>query len=327
MGIPYLPNTYLFLEQEKQCQESWEETALYTWNPKGERSHNFVIDTPPPTVSGNLHIGHVFSYTQADFIARFQRMLGKNVFYPIGFDDNGLPTERLVEKQKGVRAMHMAREDFIALCQEVVQTEEAKFREIFKAMGLSFDWSLEYQTISPRARKLSQMSFLALLAKGEIYRSQQPVLWDPIDETALAQADIEEQERASFMYDILFHDATTSNPLIIATTRPELLPACVALFYHPDDLRYQHLAGRYAITPIFHQQVPILTDDKVEPTKGTGLVMCCTFGDQTDILWWKKHQLPTKIMLNKKGFFVGSASGPLEGLKVVEDSKIKTMNF
>ncbi len=316
MTKPFLPQRYNFLEREKHWQCFWATEALYSWDPTAPRAATFVVDTPPPTISGQLHIGHACSYTQADFIVRFQRMLGKNIFYPMGFDDNGLPTERLVEKQKGVRAAHMDRAAFIRLCQEVVAHEEEKFRNLFKAMALSVDWSLEYQTISPRSRKLSQLSFLALLESGEVYRSAQPMLWDPVDGTALAQADIEEKARTAYMYDILFTHEATQTPLPIATTRPELLPACVALFYHPDDLRYQHLAGTYAITPIFNIRVPILADGLVQPNKGTGLVMCCTFGDQTDILWWKKHQLPTAIILDKQGRV--THVGPLQGLKVAE---------
>ncbi|TDG94749.1 valine--tRNA ligase [Cardinium endosymbiont of Culicoides punctatus] len=316
MTISPLPQYYNFLEREKHWQDFWIKKNVYAWDPKSSREDTFVVDTPPPTVSGNLHIGHACSYTQADFIVRFQRMLGKNIFYPIGFDDNGLPTERLVEKQKNVRATNLSREDFIALCQEVVAVEEEKFRVLFKSMALSVDWALEYQTISPPSRKLSQMSFLDLLAKGEIYRSEQPMLWDPVDGTALAQADIEDKERDSYMNDIIFHHEPTHEPLHIATTRPELLPACVALFFHPDDARYQHLLHSYAITPLFNIRVPIRADSLVQPDKGTGLVMCCTFGDQTDILWWKKHQLPTKIILNKQGIITADHAGPIKGLKV-----------
>ncbi|AXI23921.1 valine--tRNA ligase [Cardinium endosymbiont of Sogatella furcifera] len=314
MTTPTLPPHYNFVERETYWQHFWEAAALYSWDPTDPDT--FVVDTPPPTISGQLHVGHACSYAQADFIVRFQRMLGKNIFYPMGFDDNGLPTERLVEKQKGVRAAHMDRTAFIKLCQEVVDREEEKFRHLFKAMALSVDWSLEYQTISPLSRKLSQMSFLDLLKKGEVYRSAQPMLWDPVDGTALAQADIEDQERTTYMNDILFLHEATQAPLPIATTRPELLPACVALFYHPDDMRYQHLAHTYALTPIFNMRVPILADVLVQPNKGTGLVMCCTFGDQTDIVWWKKHQLPTCIILNKQGRV--THVGPLQGLKVTE---------
>lgn len=321
MAIPFLSQDYNFLEREKHWQRFWTEQNLYAWDPTSTREDTFVVDTPPPTVSGHLHIGHAYSYTQTDFIVRFQRMLGKNIFYPMGFDDNGLPTERLVEKQKGVRASNMAKEDFITLCQEVVIAEEARFKTLFQAMALSVDWTLAYQTISPLSQKLSQMSFLALLTKEEVYRSAQPMLWDPVDRTALAQTDIEDKERISFMNEILFYHETTHASLPIATTRPELLPACVALFYHPNDSRYQYLANSYAITPIFNIRVPILADELVQPTKGTGLVMCCTFGDQTDILWWKHHQLPTHIILNKEGMIIADHTGPLKGLNVIEARK------
>ena len=321
MTTPSLTQRYDFLTQEKQWQEVWAMKKLYSWDPNATREETFAVDTPPPTVSGHLHIGHACSYTQADFIVRFQRMIGKNIFYPMGFDDNGLPTERLVEKQQGVRATTLSREAFVALCQSVVATEEEKFRILFKAMGLSVDWALEYQTISPLSCKLSQMSFLALLGKGEIYRSEQPVLWDPADQTALAQADIEDKERISYTNEILFQHASTNQPLAIATTRPELLPACVALFYHPADERYQYLANAHAITPLFHNRVPILADELVQPDKGTGLVMCCTFGDQTDGIWWKKHQLPLQVVLNKEGVLAAAAAGPLQGLKVNEARK------
>lgn len=305
---------YHFVAREKHWQLFWEEKKIYTWEPTEKRTALFSVDTPPPSVSGALHIGHTYSYAQADFIVRFQRMLGKKIFYPMGFDDNGLPTERLVEKKKSVSAVRMAREDFIQLCQEVIVGEEEKFRHLFKAMALSVDWDLTYQTISPQSCKLSQMSFLALLSRGEIYRSEEPILWDPVDGTALSQADIEEKARTAYIYTIPFFHAATQQPLPIATTRPELLPACVALFYHPDDPRYQYLAGSYATDPLFQIKVPILADSQVKPEKGTGLVMCATFGDQQDISWWRQHRLPATLILNKQGII--TVHGPLQGLSV-----------
>ena len=295
-----LPKNYNFVESEKKWQNYWQESGVYKWDNKESKENTFIVDTPPPTVSGQLHIGHVYSYTQADFIVRFQRMMGKNIFYPIGFDDNGLPTERLVEKQKGIRAANLDRQEFIDICKEVVASEEKKFRSLFNHMALSVDWDLEYQTISPLSCKISQMSFLDLINKNEIYRDDQPMLWDPVDQTALAQADIEDKERSGVMNDIIFN-TKKGEKLIIATTRPELLPACVAVFYHPDDERYKHLNGMRATTPLFNIEVPILPDEQVQPDKGTGLVMCCTFGDQTDILWWKKYKLPTQIIIDKRG--------------------------
>ena len=291
---------YDFNQSEKKWQDFWREQKIYLWDKKESRKNTFVVDTPPPTVSGQLHIGHVYSYTQADFIVRFQRMLGKNIFYPMGFDDNGLPTERLVEKQRQVRPRDLPRQEFIKICQEVVKDEEEKFRQLFNRIALSVDWNLEYQTISPLSQTLSQMSFLDLIDKNEIYRDAQPMLWDPIDQTALAQADIEDKEKNSSMNDIVFK-SINGEELIIATTRPELLSACVAVFYHPDDKRYQHLSNSEAISPLFNVKVPIIADELVQIEKGTGLVMCCTFGDQTDILWWKKHKLPTKIIIDGQG--------------------------
>ncbi|GAB4164568.1 MAG: valine--tRNA ligase [Rickettsiaceae bacterium] len=294
------PNRYKFSDSEKKWQEFWQKEGLYRWNENEARDKSYVVDTPPPTVSGQLHIGHVYSYTHTDFIVRYQRMKGMNVFYPMGFDDNGLPTERLVEKVKKVRANNMSREEFISICQDVVKSEEEKFHELFNKIALSVDWNIEYKTISPLSTKISQLSFLDLMQKGQIYRDSQPMLWDPVDQTALSQADIEDHEKTTFMNDIKFI-TEDGVPITIATTRPELLPACVAVLFHPDDKRYNKLSGKYAISPLFKVRVPLLADDMVDPEKGTGLVMCCTFGDQTDILWWRKHKLPTKIIFTKWG--------------------------
>ncbi|WP_342270535.1 valine--tRNA ligase [Rickettsia endosymbiont of Orchestes rusci] len=312
------PKNYNFSESEKKLQQFWQEKQIYAYDENIAKEETFVVDTPPPTVSGQLHIGHVYSYTQTDFIVRFQRMLGKNIFYPMGFDDNGLPTERLVEKQKKIKASHMDREQFIKVCEEVVKSEEEKFRNLFNQIALSVDWNLEYQTISPLSRKISQMSFLDLVQKGEVYRNNQPILWDPVDGTALAQADIEDIEQTSQMNYINFK-TEKGEPLTIATTRPELLPACVAVFYHPEDERYKHLAGQLSVTPLFDVKVPLLADPLVQPDKGTGLVMCCTFGDQTDITWWKTHKLPLKIIITKKGIIdFPHDSIQIDGLKIKE---------
>lgn len=294
------PKKYKFNESEKKWQNFWQEQGVYSWDKNEPRENTYVVDTPPPTVSGHLHIGHVYSYTHTDFIVRFQRMKGMNVFYPMGFDDNGLPTERLVEKKRHVKASNMNREEFIAICKDVVEDEEKKFQELFNSIALSVDWNIEYKTISDTSCKISQMSFLDLIKKGQIYRDSQPMLWDPVDQTALAQADIEDKEQTTFMNDIQFI-TEDGKPIVIATTRPELLPACVSVFFHPDDNRYKDLEGKFAISPLFDVKVPLLADDMVDPEKGTGLVMCCTFGDQTDIQWWRKHKLPTKIILTKWG--------------------------
>ncbi|HJK86705.1 MAG TPA: valine--tRNA ligase [Candidatus Megaira endosymbiont of Nemacystus decipiens] len=294
------PKKYKFAEREKKWQETWQKSGIYEWNPNTSRKQSYVIDTPPPTVSGQLHIGHVFSYTHTDFIARFQRMRGMNVFYPMGFDDNGLPTERLVEKKKKIRANQLGREDFTKICQEVIESEEDKFKSLFDSIALSVDWGIKYRTINPLSTTISQMSFLDLMNKGQVYRDSQPILWDSIDQTALSQADIEEHEKTTFMNDIKF-STEEGETIVIATTRPELLPSCAAIFYHPDDARYKKLKSKFAVTPLFNVRVPILPDDLVDPDKGTGLVMCCTFGDQTDVLWWRKHDLKTKIIFSKHG--------------------------
>jgi valyl-tRNA synthetase len=309
---------YKTQEVELKWQKYWEARQTYKWNENEPREVSFIIDTPPPTVSGMLHMGHIFSYTQADFIARFQRMNGKNVFYPIGFDDNGLPTERLVEKIKGVRAGQMDRSDFIKLCQEVVVESEEEFRSLFRSVGMSFDWSQEYQTISERSRSLSQLSFIDLHNKGYIERRHAPTFWDPADKTAIAQAEIEDKEKTGFMHDILF-STEDGEKITIATTRPELIPACVAVIYNPEDQRYQNLKGKNAVTAIYNVTVPIIADTGVEMDKGTGLVMCCTFGDYKDVEWWRNYKLPLKECIGLNGRMQNS--GFLDGMTVNEARK------
>lgn len=324
-----LSKNYDFVLSEQKWQKYWKEKKVYQYDKSESRENTFVVDTPPPTVSGQLHMGHVFSYTQADFIVRFQRMMGKNIFYPMGFDDNGLPTERLVEKQKNIKANGLDRADFVKICKEVVESEEEKFRTFFSQIALSVDWSLEYQTISNSSTAISQMSFLDLISKDEIYRDDQPMLWDPVDQTALAQADIEDKVRDSVMNDIIFTSEDGEN-LMIATTRPELLPACVAVFFHPEDKRYKHLEGKYALSPLFNIKIPILADSLVQMDKGTGLVMCCTFGDATDIIWWKTHKLPSRVILDKAARIIemnfqdvaaNQYAASIKGMKVGEARK------
>ena len=249
-----------------------------------------MIDTPPPTVSGSLHIGHVFSYSQADTIARFQRMRGMNVFFTVGFDDNGLPTERLVEKTMGVRAADMKREEFVALCFETVKHFEDEFRQLFERAAFSYDWTQVYQTISPLAWKISQMSLLDLYEKGHLERKPQPTLWDPADRTAQAQAEVVEKEMQGVMYRLPFERWKVGRRCRNRNhKRPELLAACVALMIHPEDPRAGELVGKTVYSPLFQVPVQIVADEKVDPEKGSGVVMCCTFGDLTDIEWWKTH--------------------------------------
>ena len=298
MGI--IDNNYDHLKVEQKWRAHWEKTKLYAWNKNATRETSFVIDTPPPYASGVLHMGHVFGFIQADSIARYQRMKGKNVFYPIGFDDNGLPTERVVEKKIGKRASSMPRHEFKKLCNQVVDEIEAGFTESFKLTSLSLDWDQFYRTIDDRSTTISQMSFLDLHEKDFVYRTLQPTIWDPIDKTALAQADLEDKERPGTMYELKFH-TEKKEEIVIASTRPELLPACVAIFYNKDDTRYKHLHNQFAIVPITGTKVQILPDEQVQIDKGTGLVMCCTFGDMVDIDWWRKHKLPTRVILDQFG--------------------------
>ena len=307
---------------EARWRDHWEKKNVYRWDADAPREVSYVIDTPPPTVSGALHIGHVFSYSQTDTIARYQRMSGLNVFYPIGFDDNGLPTERLVEKVKGVRAADMKREDFVALCQETIKGFEDEFRILFERIALSVDWTQAYQTISPLAWKISQMSLLDLFEKGHLERTPQPTLWDPADRTAQAQAEVVEKEVQGTMYRLPFV-FEGEGQVEIATTRPELLAACVALLIHPEDPRSGELVGRTVYSPLFGVPVPIIADEKVDPEKGSGVVMCCTFGDLTDIEWWKTHKLPLRDIVGKDGRIygldrMGGADWPVRDLAAAE---------
>ncbi|ABD45291.1 valyl-tRNA synthetase [Ehrlichia chaffeensis str. Arkansas] len=306
-------NKYQFKNIETKYNTHWNITKLYKWKNSG--NNQFIIDTPPPTISGQLHIGHVFSYCHTDFIARYQRMLGKDVFYPIGFDDNGLPTERLVEKTKKIRATDMSRKEFNTICTQVSNEFRIQFKQLFQSIGISYDWDLEYHTISKNIQKISQTSFINLYNKGKLYRKLQPIFWDCIDKTAIARAEVEENEISSFMNTITF-STEAGIPINIATTRPELMPACVAVFFNPSDTRYQHLLGQNAIVPIFGNRVKILPDDQVKIDKGTGLVMCCTFGDEMDVYWWNKHNLDTKIIISKSGTIFNLSSDTTQGKSV-----------
>ncbi len=289
-----------FTAQQEKWGPYWEAQGVYHWDANETRENSYVIDTPPPTVSGHLHMGHVYSFTQTDFMARFQRMRGKNVYYPVGFDDNGLPTERLVEKERNIRAVDMTRDDFIAICHEVVDKAEDVFRSLFRTLAYSFDWRTEYKTISAHARKTSQMSALHLYSQGDLYRSVQPSLWDPVDRTAIAQAEIVEKEQNGVMYDIPF-TTEDGDEIMIATTRPELIVACVALMCHPDHPRSKELAGKKAYSALFEVEIPIIADERVDLDKGTGFVQCSTFGDLTDMEWWKQYKLPLRIVVGRDG--------------------------
>lgn len=289
---------YDFSVAEKKWQEYWQTAGTYRFDPASTKPM-YSIDTPPPTVSGTIHIGHIFSYTQAEVIARFKRMQGYNVFYPFGFDDNGLPTERLVEKETGVKGAEMDREAFVELCLTVTKKYRKQFQELWMSVGLSSDWSLEYSSIDPLAQRVSQRSFIELYKKGRIEKRYAPALWCTECQTAVAQAEVEDKDLPGVFYDLKF-TLENGDPLVIATTRPELLPACQAVFVHPEDVRYMGLIGQKVTTPL-GTEVTLMADDKVQMEKGTGAVMCCTYGDETDLYWTKVHGLAEKIIIGKNG--------------------------
>ncbi len=294
----FFKKKYNSLKVESNLNVKWFQNSLYKFS--FTEDNNFVIDTPPPTISGSLHIGHVFSYTQSDFIVRYKRMKGFNVFYPIGFDDNGLATERFVEKKHSIMAHQVNKDEFVKLCRIVVEEEKKKFSYLLQQIGLSLDWNLVYNTRSEHSKKISQMSFIDLYNKGEVYRDTQPVIWDVTDQTALAQADLVDKEEESYMHQIKF-DTSLNQEIVIATTRPELLPACLAIFVHPEDLRFRKFIGHKAFIPLFKKAIEVIADDLVEQNKGTGAVMCCSFGDQTDLIWCRKHNLNYQTIIETNG--------------------------
>ncbi len=316
---------------ETKWGQIWKEQQTYSFDRDTTREQVYSIDTPPPTVSGSLHVGHVFSYTHTDTVARYQRMRGKNVFYPMGWDDNGLPTERRVQNYYGVRCdpslpyvegyepphsgaegksvraadqVPISRQNFIELCVKLSEEDEAQFENLWRYLGLSVDWNLTYQTIGDDARKIAQAAFLENLARGEAYQAEAPGLWDVTFQTAVAQAELEAREYPGHYHTLTFH--SPEGDVNIETTRPELLPACVALIAHPDDERYQHLFGSTVTSPAFNVEVPVLAHRAAEIDKGAGIAMCCTFGDLTDVEWWRDLQLPTRAILDKDGRIVRS---------------------
>jgi len=303
---------------EPLLMERWQIDGTYHFLIESEKPV-FTIDTPPPTVSGNLHMGHVYSYSHADFVARFWRMNGRNVLYPMGYDDNGLPTERLVERLHDIRAKEVGRCAFISKCLEVSEEVEKDYEELWKRLGLSIDWRYTYRTIDENSRRLSQLSFIELYEKGIAYRKRAPTIWCPECETAIAQAELNDLDRKS-EFVILKFLLEDGNYLPIATTRPELLSACVAVFVHPDDSRYQDLPGQNVQVPHFDQFVPILADSEADPSKGTGAVMCCTFGDSTDVAWWFKYDLDLVETVGRDGLMTESAH-QLKGLTLSKARK------
>ncbi len=308
---------YNFTEIERQMQELWQRDETYRFD-KNAAGEIYSIDTPPPTVSGSLHIGHLFSYTQAEMIARFRRMNGHNVFYPFGFDDNGLPTERLVERDEGIRANALPRSEFAERCMNVAQKYEAEFTSLWKSLGFSVDWSLQYRTISPEVQKISQQLFLELAKSGKAYTKEAPVLWCTECQTSIAQAELDTADIDSTFNYIPF--AVGSATLEVATTRPELLYGCVCLFVHPNDARYAKYIGESATVPLYNYEIPILSDEKVSIDKGTGVVMCATFGDSTDAEWYAQHNLPYRKIITPNGHIADDVPY-IGGLKTIAARK------
>ena len=314
---------YSHRETEQKFQKKWKQDQTYAYQAHSDKE-NFVIDTPPPTVSGSLHIGHIFSYTQTDIIARFKRMSGRNVFYPMGWDDNGLPTEKRVqnlyaiqcdpglnydphfkaEKTKDKKPVYKAvsRKNFLEVCKQQVIEDELKYKELWNHIALSVDWRQTYKTISPYAQSLAQYSFVDLYHKNLAENRLSPVLWDTQFQTAVAQADVEDRQRPTFYNDIAFR-VQGGGEFVISTTRPELLPACVAVSAHPEDNRYKKFFGKQAVTPLFKRTVPILASEHADPEKGTGILMICTFGDLEDAAFCERKSLPVLQVISERGFF------------------------
>lgn len=305
---------------EARWRERWEADGTYRFDRSKTRDEVFSIDTPPPTVSGTLHPGHVCSYTHTDTIARYQRMRGKAVFYPMGWDDNGLNVERRVQLLTGTlcdpslpydpdfqrpdkppkQPVHVSRPNFVELCGEIVEQLEGSYFDLWSDIGLSVDWSQSYRTIGPKAIRASQRGFVRLLDRGLAYRSESPTLWDVDFRTAVAQAELADRETPGAYYKLRF-DGPDGSPLLIDTTRPELLAACVAVVAHPDDPRYRPMFGKQAITPLFRVRVPIVAHELADPEKGTGVAMICTFGDTTDVTWWRELDLDLRAIVQRDG--------------------------
>ncbi len=337
---------------EEKWAARWEAEETYRFDRTQPREKVFSIDTPPPTVSGSLHVGHVFSYTHTDLVARYQRMRGKSVFYPMGWDDNGLPTERRVQNYFGVRCdpslpytpdftppekpdpkrqLPVSRPNFVELCEQLVVEDEKVFESLWRTVGLSVDWAEHYTTVGPKSQRASQRAFLRNLARGEAYLSEAPTLWDVTFQTAVAQAELEARDYPGHYHRVAFHraadGASTGARVYIETTRPELIPSVVALIAHPDDERYQPLFGTTVTSPVFGVEIPVLPHHAAEPDKGAGIAMCCTFGDLTDVMWWRELQLPIRTLVGRDGRMLRETPPWLadaEAATAYEDLKGKT---
>ncbi len=315
-----LDNKYNIEEKEKKWEEFWQAEGIYKFDPNSKKP-TFSIDTPPPTVSGELHIGHIYGFSQADMYARFNRMLGKNLFFPLGVDNNGLPTELLVEKQKKIQAHTLPREEFAKIAQELLVSYNQKYKNLIMRAGISCDLSLGYDTIDNRSQKTSQKSFIELAKSGIAYRENKPSPWCTKCRTSVAQFELEDKDLDSVFNYLNFKLADGSGTIPIATTRPEFLPACVAIFVNPEDKRYSHLVGKLVKVPLFEDRVvKIYADSKVGIDKGTGIVMCCTFGDQTDVEWWKEYHLELKQAIDDGGRMT-EICGKYAGLKTADSRK------
>ncbi|MGN6742390.1 MAG: class I tRNA ligase family protein, partial [Amnibacterium sp.] len=329
---PRVPEKPALEGLEEKWSAEWERSGVHHWPGSADgREGVYSIDTPPPTVSGSLHIGHAFSFTHTDLLARFHRMRGKRVFYPMGWDDNGLPTERRVQNYYGVRCdpslpydpdfeppaegtakstkaadqRPISRRNFIELCERLTEEDEQQFEALFRRLGLSVDWRQTYRTIGDDARAISQAAFLDNLERGQAYQAQAPSLWDVTFRTAVAQAELEDREQPGAYHTIAFRGR--AGDVVIESTRPELLPACVALVTHPDDDRYRDLVGSTVRSPLFDVEVPVVAHHLAQPDKGTGIAMICTFGDLTDVVWWRELDLPTRTVIGFDGRFVAEA--------------------
>ena len=315
-----LDKKYNIQEKEAKWQKYWQENGIYKFDPKSSKP-TFSIDTPPPTVSGKLHIGHISGFTQADMIARYERMQGKNLFYPLGFDNNGLPTELLVEKEKKIRAHTLPREEFTKIALDLVAKYNDAYKDVMVRAGMSCDLDLGYNTIDNKSQKTSQKSFIELAKKGIAYRANKPSPWCCKCRTSVAELELDDKELDSIFNYLNFKLADGSGTIPIATTRPEFLPACVAIFVNGDDERYKNLVGKKVKVPLFEEnEVTILADSKVGIDKGTGIVMCCTFGDQTDVEWWKEYKLPLKQAIDEGGRMTEIA-GKYAGMKILDARK------
>jgi valyl-tRNA synthetase len=320
-----LPKHFDSREAEIRWDEIWQKSGTYHYDPSRPREETFVVDTPPPTASGSLHPGHTFSYAHTDIVVRYKRMRGLNVFYPMGWDDNGLPTERRVQNYYHVRCnpnvphdpqlrleeptpeerekppREVSRANFIELCHRVTKEDERAFMTLWKRLGLSVDWRQEYQTINDHCRRIAQLSFRDLFEKGHVYSSEAPTMWDVDFQCAIAQAETEDRPSSGAFHDIRFGVEGSGQSFVISTTRPELLPACVGVTAHPGDERYADLFGKRAVTPLFRAPVPIFASELADPEKGTGILMVCTFGDATDVLWWREKDLALRQILGRDG--------------------------